>query len=69
MHRKEAARQAASSLWGIRAHTDLGNAASQKVLLACGLKRVGEIELLQRTHSGERHAPLFRILRPKVITG
>ena len=51
------------SLETIRAHTDPGNAASQKVLLACGLKRIGEIELLQPTHSGERHAPLFRILR------
>lgn len=41
----------------IRAHTDPGNAASQKVLLACGLKRIGKIELLKPTHSGERRAP------------
>jgi [ribosomal protein S5]-alanine N-acetyltransferase len=47
----------------IRAHTDPDNAASQKVLMACGLKRVGKIELLKPTHSGECCAPLFRILR------
>jgi RimJ/RimL family protein N-acetyltransferase len=49
----------------IRAYTDPGNAASQKVLLRCGLKNVGEIELLGPTHHGERRAPLFRILRPE----
>jgi ribosomal-protein-alanine N-acetyltransferase len=48
----------------IRAYTDPGNAASQKVLLQCGLKQVGEIELLTPTHHGERRAPLFRISRP-----
>ena len=45
----------------IRAYTDPGNTASQKVLLHCGLKNVGEIELLTPTHHGERRAPLFRI--------
>ena len=50
----------------IRAYTDPGNAASQKVLLHCGLKNVGEIELLKPTHHGERRAPLFRILRPEL---
>jgi len=51
----------------IRAYTDPGNAASQKVLLRCGLKNVGEIELLKPTHHGERRAPLFRILRPELL--
>ena len=49
----------------IRAYTDPGNAASQKVLLHCGLKYVGEIDLLTPTHHGERRAPLFRISRPE----
>jgi hypothetical protein len=50
----------------IRAYTDPGNAASQKVLLHCGLQNVGEIEVLQPTHHGERRAPLFRISRPEL---
>jgi [ribosomal protein S5]-alanine N-acetyltransferase len=50
----------------IRAYTDPGNAASQKVLLHCGLQNVGEIELLKPTHHGERRAPLFRISRPEL---
>jgi len=45
----------------IRAYTDPGNIASQKVLLHCGLKNVGEIELLTPTRHGEHRAPLFRI--------
>jgi RimJ/RimL family protein N-acetyltransferase len=49
----------------IRAYTDPRNASSQKVLLHCGLKRIGEIELLKPTHPGERRGPLFRILRPE----
>jgi 8-oxo-dGTP diphosphatase len=49
----------------IRAYTDPGNAASQKVLLRCGFKNVGEIELLKPTHHGGRRVPLFRILRPE----
>ena len=48
----------------IRAYTDPGNAASQTVLLRCGLQNVGEIELLKPTQHGERRAPLFRISRP-----
>jgi RimJ/RimL family protein N-acetyltransferase len=48
----------------IRAYTDPDNAASQKVLLRCGLQNVGEIKLLKPTHHGERRAPLFRISRP-----
>jgi RimJ/RimL family protein N-acetyltransferase len=48
----------------IRAHTDPSNAASQKVLLHCGLQYVGEIELLRPTHDGATRAPLFRIARP-----
>jgi RimJ/RimL family protein N-acetyltransferase len=50
----------------IRAYTDPSNAASQKVLLHCGLKNVGEIELLEPTRNGARRAPLFRISRPEV---
>src|SRR4029077_20428968 len=49
----------------IRAYTDPSNAASQKVLLRCGLKNVGEIELVEPTRHGARRAPLFRILRPE----
>jgi RimJ/RimL family protein N-acetyltransferase len=45
----------------IRAFTDPGNAASQKVLLHCGLERVGEIELTKPTRNGAHRAPLFRI--------
>ena len=48
----------------IRAYTDPGNTASQKVLLHCGLKYVGDIELTKPTHHGARCAPLFRISRP-----
>jgi RimJ/RimL family protein N-acetyltransferase len=47
----------------IRAYTDPGNLASQKVLLRCGLGRVGEIELAEPTREGARRAPLFRISR------
>jgi RimJ/RimL family protein N-acetyltransferase len=48
----------------IRAYTDPGNVASQKVLLRSGLQNVGEIELLKPTQHGERRALLFRISRP-----
>ena len=51
------------NLMTIRAYTDPSNAASQKVLLHCGLKNVGEIELLKPTRNG---APLFRISRPQL---
>jgi len=47
----------------IRAYTDPGNAASQKVLLHCGLKNVDEIELAKPTRLGALRAPLFRISR------
>jgi [ribosomal protein S5]-alanine N-acetyltransferase len=47
----------------IRAHTDPSNAPSQKVLLHCGLKNVGEFELTKPTRQGARRAPLFRIVR------
>jgi [ribosomal protein S5]-alanine N-acetyltransferase len=50
----------------ICAYTDPANAASQKVLLHCGLKNVGEIELLKLTRNGARRAPLFRIARPEL---
>jgi RimJ/RimL family protein N-acetyltransferase len=45
----------------IRAYTDPSNLASQKILLHCGLEKVGEIELTKPTRHGARHAPLFRI--------
>ena len=48
----------------IRAYTDPSNAASQKVLLNCGLKYVGDIKLTKPTHHGARSAPLFRIAQP-----
>jgi RimJ/RimL family protein N-acetyltransferase len=50
----------------IRAYTDPGNEASQKVLLHCGLQRVGEIELTKPSRNGALRAPLFRILRQPV---
>ena len=53
-------------LTSIRAYTDPANAASQKVLLHCGLARVGEIDLTRPTRNGARRAPLFRIMRPPV---
>jgi len=40
----------------IRAYTDPGNAASQKVLLHCGLQNVGEFELLKRHTTGKARA-------------
>jgi RimJ/RimL family protein N-acetyltransferase len=45
----------------IRAYTDPSNLASQKVLLRCGLKKIGEIDLVRPTRLGARRAPLFRI--------
>lgn len=45
----------------IRTYTDPWNLASQKVLLHCGLERVGEIELTKPTRHGAQRAPLFRI--------
>jgi Acetyltransferase (GNAT) domain len=45
----------------IRAYTDPSNASSQRVLLHCGLKSAGEIELTKPTRHGARRAPLFRI--------
>ena len=47
----------------IRAYTDPSNLASQEVLLRCGLKKIGEIELTKPTRHGARRAPLFRIRR------
>jgi len=48
----------------IRAYTDPSNAASQRVLLHCGLINVGEIELTKPTRHGARRAPMFRISHP-----
>ena len=45
----------------IRAYTDPSNLASQKVLSRCGLKQVGDIELIRPTRNGARRAPLVRI--------
>jgi 8-oxo-dGTP diphosphatase len=50
----------------IRAYTDPRNAASQKVLLHCGLINVGEIELTKPTRHGAWRAPLFRISQPSL---
>ena len=47
----------------VRAYTDPGNLASQKVLLHCGFTRAGEIDLAEPTRHGARRAPLFRLLR------
>src|SRR6266849_10331640 len=50
----------------IRAYTDPSNAASQKVLLHCGLINVGEVELIKPIRHGARRAPLFRITRQEL---
>jgi RimJ/RimL family protein N-acetyltransferase len=47
----------------IRAYTDPSNVTSQKLLLSCGLKAVGEIELSKPTRPGARRGLLFRIVR------
>jgi ribosomal-protein-alanine N-acetyltransferase len=47
----------------ICASTDPRNAASQKVLLHCGLECVGEIQLSKPTRLGAVRCPLFRISR------
>jgi RimJ/RimL family protein N-acetyltransferase len=47
----------------IRACTDPSNAPSQRVLLHCGLKNAGEIELTKPTRHRARRAPLFHITR------
>jgi RimJ/RimL family protein N-acetyltransferase len=47
----------------IRAYTDPKNAASQKVLRYCGLKYVGEIDLVEPTRHGAQRAPLFCLSR------
>jgi len=45
----------------ICAYTDPSNAPSRRVLLHCGLKTAGEIELTKPTRNGAPRAPLFRI--------
>jgi RimJ/RimL family protein N-acetyltransferase len=45
----------------IRSVTDPDNVASQKVLLACGLRKIADIDLVEPMRSGARRAPLFRI--------
>ena len=47
----------------IRAVADPANVASQKILQACGLRKVAEIDLVTPTRLGARRAPLFRISR------
>jgi RimJ/RimL family protein N-acetyltransferase len=53
-------------LRSIRAYTDPANAASQRLLLACGLTPAGEIALQHPTHHGATRAPLFRIAAGRV---
>jgi RimJ/RimL family protein N-acetyltransferase len=53
----------------IRAYTHPRNAASQKVLLNCGLKKVGEIKLSKPTRHGAQRAPLFRISQQELASG
>ena len=53
----------------IRAYTDPRNAASQKVLLHCGLKNVGEIKLSEPIRHGAQRAPLFRISQQELASG
>jgi RimJ/RimL family protein N-acetyltransferase len=48
-------------LASIRAITDPDNLASQRVLLASGLQRVADIDLVVPMRRGARRAPLFRI--------
>jgi RimJ/RimL family protein N-acetyltransferase len=52
----------------IRAYTDPDNMRSQRVLLHCGLKQVGEIDLIEPTRHGARRAPLFRISQHALIS-
>ena len=52
----------------IRAYTDPSNLVSQKVLLRCGLHKVGEIELIKPTRHGARRVPLFRISKRGVAS-
>ena len=47
----------------MRAVADPDNAASQKVLLACGLERLGDIAIAEPMRRGARRAPLFRIVQ------
>ena len=47
----------------IRAYTDPANTASRQVVLACGFKEAGMIDLLTPTHHGALRAPLFRRTR------
>jgi [ribosomal protein S5]-alanine N-acetyltransferase len=48
----------------IRAYTDPSKLASQKVLLHCGLKPVGQIELTKPTRHGAQRAPPVPHLGP-----
>ncbi len=52
----------------ICAYTDPGNTASQKILLHCGLKKVGEIRLAEPTRHGAERAPLFRMSRRELAS-
>ena len=47
----------------IQASAHPENVASQKILLACGLVRVGETELATPMRRGGRHCPVFAISR------
>jgi RimJ/RimL family protein N-acetyltransferase len=54
----------ALDLAAIRAYTDPDNLASQKVLLHCGLKPAGTVDLVRPTRNGAASAPLFGIRWP-----
>jgi [ribosomal protein S5]-alanine N-acetyltransferase len=49
----------------IAAFTDPDNVASQRVLLACGLNAVGEIDLAEPLRRGASRVPLFRIMKKR----
>ena len=51
----------------IRAVTDPENLASQAVLLACGLRKVGDIDLTAPMRRGARRAPLFRMSQQDLL--
>ena len=49
----------------IRAVTDPDNGVSQKVLLACVFRRLGDIDLVEPMRRGAERAPLFRVSRQR----
>jgi RimJ/RimL family protein N-acetyltransferase len=51
----------------VRACTDPANVASQRILEACGLRKVAEIDLVTPMRLGARRAPLFRLSRQEYL--